>query len=140
MPSNPPEGYPRICPYLFYEDADAAIEFLVRAFGFKERMRMSDGDGRVTHAELELADGVVMLGTPPDFERSRDTGLVHVYVDDVDAHCAHAREAGAEIARELADQDYGDRNYGAKDPEGHSWWFAQHVRDVSPEELSATTA
>jgi len=135
MSSNPPEGYPRICPYLFYEDADGAIDFLVRAFGFTERMRMLDGDGRVTHAELELGDGVVMLGTPPDFQRGRDTGLVHVYVDDVDAHCVRAHEAGAEITRELADQDYGDRNYGARDPEGHSWWFAQHVRDVPTEEL-----
>jgi uncharacterized glyoxalase superfamily protein PhnB len=56
-------------------------------------------------------------------------------VDDVDAHFAHAREAGATIAAEPADQFYGDRNYRAIDPEGHQWIFSTHVRDVPPEEM-----
>jgi uncharacterized glyoxalase superfamily protein PhnB len=66
------------------------------------------------------------------------TQLVHAYVDDVDAHCARARAAGAKIEREPADQEYGDRNYGAIDPEGHRWFFAQKLRDVAPEEWGAT--
>jgi PhnB protein len=143
MPQNPPEGYPRISPYLLYRDGAAAIDFLTRAFGFHERMRMPDEQGGVGHAELDLDDGVIMLGQPGgDFKSPKelglDTSLVHVYVDDVDAHFARAKEAGAEITREPADQSYGDRNYAAKDPEGHDWFFSQHVRDVSMEELGAT--
>ena len=63
-----------------------------------------------------------------------------IYVDDVDAHYEHARAAGAEIAEEIADQFYGDRNYRTVDPEGHHWIFTQHIRDVSPEELKAAAA
>ena|SRR6266566_2424155 len=142
MPQNPPEGYPRICPYLLYADGAAAIDFITRGFGFRERMRMPDETGRVTHAELELDGGVVMLGQPgEDFETpkqlGRDTSLVHVYVDDVDAHFRRAKEAGAEVTREPEDQPYGDRNYAAKDPEGHDWFFSQHVRDVPPAEFGA---
>jgi PhnB protein len=143
MPHNPPEGYPRVSPYLLYQDGVAAIDFLSRAFGFRERMRMQDDQGVVGHAELELDGGVVMLGQPGgDFKTPRelglDTSLVHVYVDDVDAHYTRAKAAGAEITREPADQSYGDRNYAAKDPEGHDWFFSQHVRDVSMEEMGAT--
>jgi PhnB protein len=146
MPQNPPEGYPRISPYLLYEDAGAAVDWLKNAFGFTERMRMPDDSGRVSHAELELGDGVVMLGTPgrEAYKNPKNLGgntsFVYIYVDDVDAHFAHAKEAGAEIESEPEDQVYGDRHYSAKDPEGHAWFFAQHIRDVSPEEMGATTA
>jgi uncharacterized glyoxalase superfamily protein PhnB len=107
-------------------------------------MRMPDEGGRVTHAEIEVGDGVVMLGSPGGEYKSpkrlgAKTQFVYVYVDDVDRHFARAREAGATITREPADQGYGDRNYGAEDLEGHEWYFGQHVRDVSPEELGATT-
>ena len=64
----------------------------------------------------------------------------HVYVDGVDAHFEHARAAGAEILAEPADQEYGDRRYAATDPEGHHWFFAQHVRDVDPADWGGTTA
>lgn len=141
MVQNPPQGYPRISPYLYYEDASAAIDWLTRAFGFRERMRMPGDDGRVMHAELELDGGVVMLATPPrqDFKSPQSLGAnhssVYTYVDDVDAHFARARDAGAEILREPETMPYGDRHYGAKDPEGQEWWFGQHVRDVSPDEM-----
>ena len=74
-------------------------------------------------------DGVVMMGTPgPDFRNPKNLGQItsslYIYVDDVDAHCARAREAGAEIIEEPGDQPYGDRRYGACDPEGHHWYFA----------------
>ncbi len=140
MPSNPPENMPRISPYLLYEDASAAVDWLTAAFGFRERMRMPGPDGKVAHAELELAGGVVLLGHPgPDYRSPRDHGhvcqLVHVYVDDVDAHFAHARSAGAKILSEPEDRYYGDRIYAAEDPEGHRWYFAQHLRDVAPEDM-----
>lgn len=143
MPQNPPVGYPRISPYLYYEDAGTAIEWLTRAFGFRERMRMPTEDGRVMHAELELDGGVVMLATPPRDDYRNPHGLggntssVYTYVDDVDAHFERARAGGAEILQEPETMPYGDRHYGAKDPEGHEWWFGQHVRDVAPGEIGA---
>jgi uncharacterized glyoxalase superfamily protein PhnB len=117
----------RIAPYLLYEDGAAAIDFLTRAFGFEEHMRM-EGDGRIQHAELRLGDDSVMLGSPgPDYKSPRTadhyTALVHVYVDDVDAHFERAKAAGAEILQEPTNQEYGDRRYDAKDPEGHFWSF-----------------
>ena len=135
MVQNPPEGSPRITPYILYEDATAAVDFITTAFGFTERLRMSGDDGGVNHAELELDGGLVMLGQPGgDYRAPKRHGnvsqLIHVYVDDVDAHCARAREAGATILAEPEDQFYGDRRYAAEDPEGHHWHFAQHIADI----------
>ncbi len=140
MVSNPPPNMPRITPYLLYEDVAAAIDFLTRAFGFRERTRLAGADGRIQHAEMEFADGVVMMGCPgPEYRNPKHLGgqtqLVCVYVDGVDRHFAHAKQAGATILHEPADQFYGDRRYGAEDPEGHHWYFAQHVRDVRPEDM-----
>jgi PhnB protein len=119
----------RIAPYLLYEDGAAAIDFLTNAFGFEEVMRMEDDKGDVNHAELRLGEDTVMLGDPGDDYRNprnadHSTALVHVYIDDVDAHFEHAKAAGAEIVMEPTDQEYGDRRYDAKDPEGHFWSFA----------------
>ncbi|TML65433.1 MAG: glyoxalase/bleomycin resistance/extradiol dioxygenase family protein [Actinobacteria bacterium] len=140
MPQNPPEGFPRITPYLLYEDVDAALDWLVGAFGFTEDVRMKGPDGRANHAEIRLGDGVVMMGHPgPDYQNPKRRGgatqLVYVYVDDVDKHFATAKAAGAGVLSEPADQFYGDRMYSAEDPEGHQWSFAQHVRDVAPEDM-----
>jgi PhnB protein len=119
----------RIAPYLLYEDGASAIDFLTNALGFEEVMRMEDDNGDVNHAELRLGEDTVMLGDPGDDYRNprnadHSTALVHVYVDDVDAHFERAKAAGAEIVMEPTDQEYGDRRYDAKDPEGHFWSFA----------------
>jgi uncharacterized glyoxalase superfamily protein PhnB len=140
MPQNPPEGFPQITPYLLYEDVDAAVDWLTATFGFTEQMRMKGPEGKANHAELKLGEGVVMMGNPgPDYQNPKHRGaathLVYVYVDDIDKHHEVARAKGAVIVRELADQFYGDRSYGAEDPEGHQWTFAQHVRDVAPEDM-----
>ena len=131
-----------ITPYLLYEDGAAACDFLVGAFGFQEELRSHSPEGRVWHAELRLGPGVVYLGEPAHGyvspRRSGGTSVsIYCYVDDVDAHVERAREAGAEILAAPADQAYGDRRYHAKDPEGHEWFFAQHQRDVAPEEWGA---
>ena len=140
MPANPPQNMPRITPYLLYEDVAGALDWLARTFGFRERLRLADPDGKVNHAEMELADGVIMLGHPGvDYRNPRRIGHVtqhlYVYVDDVDKHFDHARSSGARILADPEDQFYGDRRYSAEDPEGHHWYFAQHVRDVAPEDL-----
>ena len=141
MTKNPPENTPRIVPYLYYEDVDAALPWMAKAFGLRERMRVPGPDGKVMHAEMEIDDGLVMMGCPgPEYRNPQHLGhatqSLYVYTDDVDKHFRRAKEAGAKIVYEPADQFYGDRNYGAEDPEGHVWYFAKHERDVSPEELA----
>ena len=134
-----------ITPYLLYEDGAAAIGFLTSAFGFHEVLRSKSPEGRVWHAELELGDGNVFLGEPgSDYKNPKRLGAttvgIHVYVDDVDAHHEQARAHGATILDAPSDQEYGDRRYTAEDPEGHQWFFAQRVREVSPEEWGANVA
>jgi uncharacterized glyoxalase superfamily protein PhnB len=134
-----------VTPYLLYEDAAAAIDWLTRVFGFEERLRFTDETGVVTHAELTLGDGAVFIGHPgPDYRSPKRVGassqLVHVYVADVDAHHARAVEAGATVTGALQDTPYGDRRYDAEDLEGQQWSFAQRLKDVAPEEWGATAA
>jgi PhnB protein len=145
MSEQEPPAYPRITPYLLYEDVPAALEWLAQAFGFRERLRFAGKDGTVSHAEMQLADAVIMLGDPGgDYRNPKRLGgvtqYVHVYVDDVDAHYGRAKRAGATISSEPKDQEYGDRSYSVRDLEGHAWTFAQHTREVAPEEWGATVA
>lgn len=142
MAQNPPEGMQRVIPYILYADAPAALEFLGKAFGFEEQMRMPNADGTIMHAEVGYQDNVVMLATavgemghasPKDLPGHHSA--IVCYVDDVDAHYAQALAAGATILAELEDKFYGDRMYSAADCEGHQWHFATHVRDVAPEDL-----
>jgi uncharacterized glyoxalase superfamily protein PhnB len=118
-----------VTPYLLYEDADAAIEFLTRAFRFRETNRMIGGAGGI-HAELEVApDGAqVYLGSPGgDFRGPAEVGrtsLVYVLVDDVDGHFERAKREGATIVEELTDTPFGHRRYTCNDTEGHQWAFA----------------
>jgi uncharacterized glyoxalase superfamily protein PhnB len=122
-----------LTPYLLYEDAAAATDWLVGAFGFRE-LRRTTGQAGGMHVELEVApDGTqLFLGQPPDpafrgpRERGRTTSL-YVIVDDVDAHFARAKAAGAEIVEEPNDLPFGHRRYGCKDPQGHEWFFACEI-------------
>ena len=141
---NPPDGWPRIVPAVFYDDAATAIDWLRRAFGFVVRERVEDDRGRIVHSQLVLNGGVIMVGQAglsperpyvrsPRGVGGANTQSLAVFVDDADAHCARARAAGAVIATEPATQDYGegywaDRSYAAEDPEGHRWWFMQRLR------------
>lgn len=140
MATNAPESGHRISPYLYYEDVDAALDWLARAFGFQEFERMRGGDGKTMHAAMKHGDAVIMMGHPgPDYKNPKHLGQttqsLYVNVDDVDAHYEQAKAAGARIIEEPKDQFYGDRRYGAEDPEGHQWYFATHVRDVAPEDM-----
>jgi uncharacterized glyoxalase superfamily protein PhnB len=110
-----------------YYDAAAAIEWLERAFGFTRQVAYDDGDGVVQHAELRYGDGLVMLGQwrGEDDHRKPGAGWAYVAVDDLDAHHARAREAGAEIVGEIQHLDYGSF-YGARDPDGNLWSFGTY--------------
>jgi uncharacterized glyoxalase superfamily protein PhnB len=127
-----PEGYTRINAYMLYADCNAAIAFLTEVFGFEEETseRYCADDGTtILHTAMVHGGERVMLGHPGgDYTgpnaRGGPTVHVYCYVDDVDAHHARAVAAGAEIVQALQDAHYGDRRYGARDPEGHEWWFA----------------
>ena len=114
-----------------YRDAMAAIDFLERAFGFERGDVHQGDDGTVHHAELRFAGEWIMLGSTSDGSDGRlavETGPASAYVvvDDPDAHYERAVAAGAEIVRELTDEDYGSRGYTARDPEGNLWSFGTY--------------
>ena len=125
----------RIVPMLPYADAPAAIAFLCRAFGFEERFRMDMPDGTIGHAELALGDDVVMLasvwregGLTSPLELHALHAQIWCRVDDVDAHFARARAAGATLVGAPEDQAHGGRSYRALDLEGHRWIFSGPAR------------
>ena len=121
-----------IFPSLRYRDARRAIEFLVDAFGFSRHHVYENPDGTVAHAELVYGDSAVMLGTQRDdsYGSHVGQGWMYVVVDDADAHYARAKAAGAEIVRELEDQDYGSRDYSARDFEGNLWSFGTYRPEI----------
>jgi uncharacterized glyoxalase superfamily protein PhnB len=121
-----------ITPYLLYEDGEAAIEFAVRAFGFREVDR-AIGTGGGLHAELELPPhgGRVYFGQPgPSFRNRSEVGStasVFALVEGVDAHHERAVAEGATVFQELTDTPFGHRQYGCTDPQGHDWFFAEPI-------------
>lgn len=136
--------YPGVIPMIAYEDGVKALEWLADAFGFRERARMTDSTGRLTHGEMDTGEGLIMLATPtPDYrgpkrhreacEQARKWSSVPyiidgvlVYVDDVSAHYEQARRAGATILSELETGENGKR-YRAEDVEGHRWMFLERA-------------
>jgi uncharacterized glyoxalase superfamily protein PhnB len=134
----------RVIPMLGYEDVGRAADWIADAFGFEETGRWSDGDGRVTQAEMEFYGSAFMLGWPsPDYRSPRRHAQeceqarkwsevpyvfdgVYVRVDDISAHYERAKAAGAKILSELEDnQAARQRQYRAEDLEGHRWMFAE---------------
>ena len=127
-------GYPSLCPYLYYQDTAAAMEFLERAFGFSERLVTKNDDGTFSHVEMQRGDAVVMMGSPPNHKSPKQLGQVtagiYVHVDDVDDLYTKAKAAGADLDSAPTDQPYGVRSFGARDLEGHQWWFSQPLADT----------
>jgi uncharacterized glyoxalase superfamily protein PhnB len=130
---NPPPGYNTVSPYLIYEDADRAVEYLTTTFGFEVRRSQAGASGR-THYELLLGeDGLVMLGQGSETFRSLRSldvyppALIHIYVGNVDEVHERAKAAGADVT-DLETAPVGDRRFTATDPEGQLWVFAQRVR------------
>lgn len=134
--------YPAVIPMIAYENGPEAMDWLTRAFGFRERTRILANDGRLSHGEMEAGDGVIMLATPsphyhgPKKHRAESEAArvwsevpyiidgVLVYVDDVDQHLARAKAAGATILSPVESTPDGKR-YRAEDIEGHRWMFME---------------
>jgi uncharacterized glyoxalase superfamily protein PhnB len=136
------EPYPTVIPMIAYENGPEAMDWLARAFGFRERTRMLGEGGRLSHGEMEAGDGVIMLASPsphyhgPKKHRAESDAArlwsevpyiidgVLVYVDNLDSHFAQAMAAGATILSPVETSPNGKR-YRAEDLEGHRWMFVE---------------
>ncbi len=129
-------------PYLRVSDGAAAIDFYLKVFEATERFRLIDpSDGRVGHAEIELAPGMVVMLSDPYPEMgilppSGNTGMaIHLHVDDADTVIERARAAGAEVTMEPADQFHGERSGKFRDPYGHEWYVGHSIEEIEPAEM-----
>jgi uncharacterized glyoxalase superfamily protein PhnB len=128
VPQHDPD--PQVVPYLLYADADAAMDWLIKAFNFTERVRDTRSDGTVRHGELLLDNGgVIMLGSPgPGFRGPARLGEVTqlqcITITDLPAHRDRAQAAGANVS-EIGTRANRARSYTVDDPEGHRWYFSE---------------
>lgn len=133
-----------VVPILVYEDVTAAIEWLCSAFGFTERLRAGAPGGIVSHAQLVVGDGAIMLGRQGAEFRPPRAGEVNqyvtVHVDDVDRHYERSKAHGAIIVKAPMNMPFGERQYTAQDPGGHRWTFSQSIADVPLEDWGAAPA
>ena len=137
-----PKGYHTVTPSLVVAGAARAIDFYKKALGAEEIMRFPGPDGKIMHAEIRVGDSVIMLmdempeqgGKGPKSFGGTPVGFF-VYGDNVDVAWKRAVDAGAKEIMPLADQFWGDRTGCLEDPFGHKWWLAQHIQDLTPEEL-----
>jgi uncharacterized glyoxalase superfamily protein PhnB len=131
-----------ILPHVMYKNLSEAIAWLGATFGFIEHYRYGNP---VSGAQVRLGEAFVMVRTANGGYRNPaelgfGTQSLTIFFEDVEAHFARTRAAGAKIIEELHITEYGELQYGVEDPEGHHWLFSQHARDVDPEEWGATVA
>lgn len=132
---------------VFYRDPAAALDWLERAFGFHRSVVVTDKDGKLVHSEMRIEDAYIVIDSEwssyvasPLSTGEKNTQVLYIKLRGrLDEHCNKARQVGAEILQEPADQIYGDRIYRSRDPEGHVWTFIQPVRSVSREEAQDLT-
>jgi uncharacterized glyoxalase superfamily protein PhnB len=133
-----------VTPILVYDDVAKAIDWLCGAFGFRERLRAPGRDGGITHAQLAVGEGAIMLGLRGGPFRPPRPGevcqYVLVHVENVDQHYERTKAFGARTVNSPTDMPFGERQYSVEDPEGHRWTFSQHVANVAPEEWGAISA
>lgn len=137
-----PRQYHTVTPSLVVAGAAKALEFYKKAFGAEERSRFPGPDGSIMHAEIRIGDSVVMLADEMPEQGGRGPKSIggtpvsfFVYRENVDAEWKRAVDAGAKEIMPLADQFWGDRTGCLEDPFGHHWWLAQHIEDLTPEEM-----
>jgi PhnB protein len=137
-----PKGHHSVTPSLFVAGAAKAIDFYKKALGAEELMRFPGPDGSIMHAELKIGDSIIMLADEMPDQGGRGPKSIggtpvsfFLYQENVDAAWKRAVDAGAKPIMPLADQFWGDRTGCLEDPFGHQWWLAQHIEDLTPEEL-----
>jgi len=131
-----------VLPHIVYRNVADAIAWLTKTFGFTEHYRYGDP---AQGAQMHLGEAWIMLksarpGSAVPAQLGCGTQDLTVFVDDVDAHFQRSRSAGANIVEDLHVTEYGERQYGVEDLDGHHWLFSRHARDVSPEEWGAKIA
>ena len=134
-----PDGYHRVTPYLICDDVGELIEFVQQAFDAEITEKLEMPGGVVMHADALIGDSHVMMGRACENNPAMPT-MLYLYVEDCDAAYQKALAAGAESVTEPADQFYGDRSGGVRDPLGNQWWFGTHIEDVPAEELAKRAA
>ena len=137
-----PKGYHTVTPSLVVDGAAKALDFYKKALEAEEVMRFPGPDGSIMHAEIRIGDSRIMLGDEMPEQGGRGPKSYggtpvsfFIYRENVDAAWKRAVEAGGKPIMPLADQFWGDRAGCFEDPFGHHWWLAQHVQDLTPEEL-----
>jgi len=140
MPVKPiPDGYHTVTPYLMVRDAPKFIEFMAAVFDAKTTEQLMRPDGRIGHTELRVGDSVIMLSEAIEPQGPTPV-MLHFYVEDADAAFERAVRAGGAVVSKPANQFYGDRAGGVKEPTGNTIWIATHVEDVAPDELKRRAA
>ncbi len=129
-----PEGYHTVTPYMVLSEPEETIDFLTKAFDATVSDIMRTNDGRIMHAGVTIGNSKLMLAAAMENFPAQPSSF-YLYVKDTDATYHQAVAAGGTSLMEPADQFYGDRNAGVKDPSGNSWWIATHFEDVSPQEM-----
>jgi uncharacterized glyoxalase superfamily protein PhnB len=134
MPRNRSIPAASVIPVLSYPDVRAAVDWLVAAFGFEEKVWIGDNH----RCQLRVGDGGLIAADTGGDRRPPSAGevvaSVMVRVPDARAHCEHARGAGAEILMEPTDFPFGERQYTAADLAGHRWTFSETIHDAAPED------
>jgi PhnB protein len=138
-----PAGYHTVTPYIVCRDAASAIDFYKKAFGAKEKSRMSGPGGKLMHAELRVGDSMVMLcdempemGTRSPLALGGSPASLFLYVKNVDTIAEKAAAAGATVVMPVQDMFWGDRYGKFKDPFGHEWQIATHKEDLTPKQMA----
>ena len=129
-----PQGYHSVTPYLIVEGVPTLIQFLKDTFDADTGESVKGPEGRIAHAELTIGDSLIMMADATTKYAAIGSQL-YVYVENVDMTFKRGLDAGASSVQEPADQFYGDRTAGFKDPTGNYWWIAQRLEEVSGEEL-----
>ncbi|PTL77867.1 VOC family protein [Vitiosangium sp. GDMCC 1.1324] len=142
-----PDGYHSLTPYLALSNASKAIEFYKAALGATELYRLPMPNGKVAHAELQIGNSRLMVSDEmPEWGNKSAKGYggtpvgLCIYTENVEALADRFVKAGGKVVRPLENQFYGDRSGQFEDPEGYKWTLAQHVEDVSPEEMQRRMA
>ena len=134
MAQSVPKGFRTVTPFVMVAGADRVIKFAQHAFDARQIERLDHDDGTVWHAQLQIADSMIMVADVQDKHPAMPC-CIYLYLPDVDAAHRRALEAGGEEIEALADRFYGDRSGGVRDAAGNVWWLATHIEDVAPKEL-----
>ena len=137
---NPvPSGFHTVTPFILVKHADQVVDFLQRAFDATEIYRLKHEDGSIWHSQVKIGDSMIMLGDVQDQHPAMPSSI-YLYLPDADAAFRKAVAAGGTPVIEPAEQFYGDRSGGVRDPAGNIWWVATHIEDLPHDEWDRRAA